>query len=757
MHRRTRSGILAIIGIGLGAAGALGRPDTASAFTQGVSGGGYKVPMGHEWITRQAALELLGGDKVIKNDRNDPRENWPAQHRADPKALELTPAALNVKTQILGLPMPADADNRFAATYKPVFDAIIGERWVDIGGVNKATAFALSKVGSLDCLDMVTQEPVEVQYDHFMRRYDDKDGEGGIRAAKESTERFKRYFVNAVMAQKGDIKVWDGGAMGTLETVDRRYFLFGRALHLFEDSFSPDHTVRLEADGFRRVRQVKSYLCASGSEQHAHATPMDSKFYDTGDVIWNVRLQSNDWSRYKPSHIRPPALAAIEATKEAWAAFIRALANPKDAQTEADNLAKKWLSYDEKEMRGWYGTKEHRDRAPTYVSATRSAEDQGGGVSQAACMKADWEGRTQAAQVKLFEEGQRKCLYNMVALWEGQTDVDGSLHVGYHWDWRNSKVFEDVPKDWKIGDPQIMELVKLKNRKNQAYMRREGEYLYNDAKPGTKPVVFRLTGSRDSAAFQVDDMPGHYMNLSAHGNGRVNIWNSAQSGYLKIIRRPDGFYNLQSTAYNQYLYIYNDNPFVNKDIDKEGKDAQWSLEGLPELELLDAPHSFFSEKYRIPCVKQAPLLSNTSLVGCGRAADAVVDIKRQKDGTHTLTLNGRSLLSVTEGDKTLIEAIPSPSSPSFLDDAYKFYLERQPNGLFMIKNKTDGRYWRFFNDGKVATVPDLTGCFLDPCKGGAVIDTDGPSGASPSCDKVPLPDAECLRELLFNIQQKKKW
>ena len=44
-------------------------PD-ASAFTQnGVSVGfGSAIPMGHEWITRLSALELLGGDPIMQPD-----------------------------------------------------------------------------------------------------------------------------------------------------------------------------------------------------------------------------------------------------------------------------------------------------------------------------------------------------------------------------------------------------------------------------------------------------------------------------------------------------------------------------------------------------------------------------------------------------------------------------------------------------------------------------------------------------------------
>lgn len=140
-------------------------------------------------------------------------------------------------------------------------------------------------IGKVDCFDAAAQEPVEVQYDHFMRRYDDRSGSGGVKAATGSRQRFIQYFVAAAMAPKTTMKVWDGGGYSALTEVDRNYFLFGRAAHLFEDAFSSEHTVRIADDNYERVRQVKSYMCAAGSEQHTHS---NAKIFDysSGDVIW---------------------------------------------------------------------------------------------------------------------------------------------------------------------------------------------------------------------------------------------------------------------------------------------------------------------------------------------------------------------------------------------------------------------------------------------------------------------------------------
>src|SRR5260370_3875733 len=105
------------------------------------------------------------------------------------------------------------------------------------------------------------------------------------------------------MAAATIMQAYDGGAAdSTAVDVDRNYFLFGRAVHLFEDSFSSEHTVRIPAD-YTRVRQVKSYLCAKGSEQHSHS--MDAVLdYSSGDVIWlpGTGLDPS-WNPYKSSNM----------------------------------------------------------------------------------------------------------------------------------------------------------------------------------------------------------------------------------------------------------------------------------------------------------------------------------------------------------------------------------------------------------------------------------------------------------------------
>lgn len=391
-----------------------------AGFTQSGVGLGFGnvIPMGHEWVTRMAAIELLGfpqGAPPDVPDPQDPRRNW-TQGLA--RNLNLSGAQAEVQ-RIKSYPT---AENAYASRYKFVWDAIVGERWVDIAGYNIIS----SNMSKIDCWDAVAQEAVEAQYDHYMRRWDETGGQGGLTAAKNSQARFKQYFVNAAMAPATTILVYDGGAAGsTAVGVDRNYFLFGRAVHLFEDSFSPEHTVRLQQDMFVRVRQVKSYLCAPGSEQHTHSKQAILN-YSSGDVIWKPGTGLDpSWRSYKASNMKTVALVAVEGTKDLWAAFIRTMAAPPDqrqavAEREAQTLSDNWLSGDDNEIVHWYDNTANRDAS--YVRMSPSDH----GQSVQACMATLNVGTTdQAAYARKLAADQRVCVYNAVP-WEGYEDLCGS-------------------------------------------------------------------------------------------------------------------------------------------------------------------------------------------------------------------------------------------------------------------------------------------------------------------------------------------
>jgi hypothetical protein len=428
----------------------------ARAFTQSGAGTGLDkgnlFPMGHEWITRLAAFEVLpGGDPVIPADPNDPRKKWTGTAG---KAKNVDVSSPEAKAEIERIKQTRVQDARYESVYGAIFDAIIGQRWVDVAGYNVVNSKISAVFGNYNCFDLVAQEPAELQYDHFMRRYDDAGGAGGVHAAEQSRQRFIKYFVAAAMAPPGRMLVWDGGGYSTLTEVDRNYFLFGRAVHLFEDSFSSEHTVRLEDDRYETIHQVKSYLCATASEQHTHKVPSTIDF-SSGDVIWLKGTNFDSGIKgYLTSSMKTNTLVATEGMRDVWAAFIRTMGTPAPrraavAQREAEQLAANWLKSDPK-MATWYDD-DHKRRDPTYV---RPSGDSGPGQTQAACVsgiKSAWEGDQRKAVAEL-EKGQRVCLFNVDPV-PGYSDLnDSGMRMPYNWKWRNLLKWEMPGDDWKIPE-----------------------------------------------------------------------------------------------------------------------------------------------------------------------------------------------------------------------------------------------------------------------------------------------------------------
>ena len=557
---------------------ALGAAWPGGTFTQSVTA---IFPMGHEWLTRMAAIEVLGVSPVNApdiRDPNDPRIGWrPGKGLAWNTSLN-TPGAQDEVRRIKGQP---SNDARYAPRYKLVLDAIIGERWVDLAGYSVAQ--------SRKCWDAVAQEPADIQYDHFMRRYDDAGPEGGVNAAKRSQQRFVEYFVAAATAPKTTISVYDGGVTSSSVSVDKNYFLFGRAAHLFEDSFSSEHTVRSPDDNYVTVRQVKSYLCALGSEQHSHAVSAILD-YSSGDVIWKSTVDGRlnpTWNAYKASNMKPVALVAAEATKDLWAAFVRTMGLPASqresaARTEANVLVQHWLSYDEQDMLTWYDDPAHRDA--TYVLAKGQT---GKGKTQTQCMADLDVGTTdQQTRVRQLEADQRQCLYNAIP-WSGYSDqFDPQLHIWYSWRWRNGPVLpvSDPPAGWKIpnqGDTGSR--VRIKSLSNQKYMVAPGgivpdSLIYN--RSGT-PLEFIAVGPQSQTMFRSTVDPLLFLDYRA-ATGAVKLFAPGTEEPASYDLKPAGQgRSIRNTYWNQYIWLSGDEPYLTRSGDPKNLNAQWSLEGLP--------------------------------------------------------------------------------------------------------------------------------------------------------------------------------
>src|SRR5471032_2673246 len=147
----TKLGLLALSALVLGQ---LAAPRSAQAFSQSSP----ITPMGHEWITVASALELLNAPKptvaqLVKDKGTgliSAAEDWVKAHLphwdrvSKAKALEQGPmrnAFLKQYRDHLTVShttdeWPRDGFGGYSARYYNVWSAVMGQRWVDLGGFN---------------------------------------------------------------------------------------------------------------------------------------------------------------------------------------------------------------------------------------------------------------------------------------------------------------------------------------------------------------------------------------------------------------------------------------------------------------------------------------------------------------------------------------------------------------------------------------------------------------------------------------------
>jgi hypothetical protein len=393
---------------------------SAHAFSQGAgvhaSGG---TPQGHEWLTVHSALEVLGVEKMTQGDPRSKSSVTKARNLAVPAAIKQQLVAEKV------------SDSQYGSHLKKVLATVHGQRWVDIAGMN----IVKNKTGyKYDCFDGIPQTPDEFQHDHFCRQRGEEGAAGAIRAINDSVARFKRYFAEAAVAPAGTIKFWDGGIAAAEYTADRNFFLFGRALHLFQDSFSTEHAHRVPNDGFQTVRGIKTYLCSKGSDQHTHQKPIAAtaawgSLASNGDIIW--KTAANDWTT---RNVKEHALVALEASKDLWAAFLRVMALPASqrsaaAQREANTLATNWMSMDEAAINQRYDAKN--------PEAAKEAGWVGFNAKDQADCDAHLGATAQEPLMTKINEARKWCTYQIKFKdAKRYKDVDKYLNIPYYWDWK---------------------------------------------------------------------------------------------------------------------------------------------------------------------------------------------------------------------------------------------------------------------------------------------------------------------------------
>jgi hypothetical protein len=334
----------------------LGLSTAALAFSQKAGKGGSIAPIGHEYLTMQAAKD------VGLPDFNDTDARALAtKYQANLEKLQTDGTLEKMGWKVGGFQgfvqswwQGIGTQSRFeefiryslsaADTYmaKPnslnAYSAAMGQRWVDEMGFPQ-----MQQQVATGCFNVVAQEPEENMADHFMRRGDDLVTTET--AYNVAMARLKKYFAAAVTADDVLIPMRDGGISGGYYyLVSKPYFLLGRVAHLVQDSFSPEHTIRgtgatfvmdppyysgtSTENDYSQIAEIKDWDCAPNTYQHKHvgASALVSDMNVSGDLIWKKYSERENTTTATVADLKPVAKAAYNATQDLYRAFVAARA-----------------------------------------------------------------------------------------------------------------------------------------------------------------------------------------------------------------------------------------------------------------------------------------------------------------------------------------------------------------------------------------------------------------------------------------------
>lgn len=194
-----------------------------------------------------------------------------------------------------------------------VYSAIIGQRWVDMMGFR-----GVPGTESAECLDAVAQDNDDVQYSHTLRKKCDVGREGRNRTIEGSKALIRAWFKRGLQeGRDASMTVTDGGATQQSITVSKAFFHFGRASHVFQDSFSPEHTIRNAGARGKPITDVRTFVCTPGAPVHRHDHPA------TGDIVPNTcNPNANPADLSQNIDIRREAVWAVNGMVDLWKAFM---------------------------------------------------------------------------------------------------------------------------------------------------------------------------------------------------------------------------------------------------------------------------------------------------------------------------------------------------------------------------------------------------------------------------------------------------
>lgn len=123
--------------------------------------------------------------------------------------------------------------------------------------------------------------------------------------------------------------------------------------------------------------------------------------------------------------------------------------------------------------------------------------------------------------------------------------------------------------------------VKIKSASNQMYLcasdgLQHNKWLY--CKSGT-PLNFIVEGDINNCSLRVDGTNLYFSYTDA--TGAVKLWNTNERAQFKLERQSNGTYAMKNIAYDQYIWLSKESPYLTRAGNPAIPSGRWYIEGLP--------------------------------------------------------------------------------------------------------------------------------------------------------------------------------
>jgi PLAT/LH2 domain len=123
--------------------------------------------------------------------------------------------------------------------------------------------------------------------------------------------------------------------------------------------------------------------------------------------------------------------------------------------------------------------------------------------------------------------------------------------------------------------------IKIKSASNQMYVcasdgLQHNKWLY--CKAGT-PLTFVVEGDLNNCSLRVDGTQLYFSYNET--TGAVKLWNTKDKAQFKLERQSNGTYAMRNIAFDQYVWLSKESPYITRAGNAAISSGRWTIEGLP--------------------------------------------------------------------------------------------------------------------------------------------------------------------------------